>query len=80
MRGGRVQVFHLLGVWLRHPKTEYQSSGSKGETSSSKELLSKEDRIALEGLYHLEKAAELGHAEAQRMVANSLASGILPIP
>ena len=34
--------------------------------------------------YHIiaiqtEKAAELGHAEAQRMVANSLASGILPI-
>jgi hypothetical protein len=27
----------------------------------------------------LEKAAELGHAEAQRMVANSLATGILPL-
>jgi len=35
--------------------------------------------MAWEGLFHLEKAAELGHAEAQRIVANSLASGILPI-
>ena len=35
--------------------------------------------MAREGLFHLEKAAELGHPEAQRMVANSLASGILPL-
>jgi len=42
-------------------------------------VLSKQDELAREGLFHLEKAAELGHAEAQRMVANSLASGILPI-
>ena len=41
--------------------------------------MSRKDQIAWEGLFHLEKAAELGHAEAQRMVANSLASGILPI-
>eukprot|EP00569_Conticribra_weissflogii_P008990 CAMPEP_0171367950 /NCGR_PEP_ID=MMETSP0879-20121228/6413_1 /TAXON_ID=67004 /ORGANISM="Thalassiosira weissflogii, Strain CCMP1336" /LENGTH=1259 /DNA_ID=CAMNT_0011876063 /DNA_START=61 /DNA_END=3837 /DNA_ORIENTATION=- len=41
--------------------------------------LSNEDELAREGLFHLEKAAELGHAEAQRMVANALASGILPL-
>mmetsp|Transcript_30255 Transcript_30255/g.62435 ORF Transcript_30255/g.62435 Transcript_30255/m.62435 type:complete len:146 (+) Transcript_30255:164-601(+) len=35
--------------------------------------LSMEDEFAREGLFHLEKAAELGHAEAQCMVANMLA-------
>ena len=56
------------------------SSGASGsETTSSTFFLSKEDELAREGLYHLEKAADLGHAEAQRMLANSLASGILPI-
>ncbi|KAL7455833.1 hypothetical protein ACHAWC_007347, partial [Mediolabrus comicus] len=58
------------------------SEGSKSTESpptSSSFFLSKEDELAREGLYHLEKAADLGHSEAQRMVANSLASGILPI-
>ncbi|KAL3817295.1 hypothetical protein ACHAXA_003216 [Cyclostephanos tholiformis] len=41
--------------------------------------LSRSDLISIEGLYHLERAAELGHPEAQRMVANSLSSGILPL-
>ena len=52
---------------------------SSADTPSSSYFLSKEDELAREGLYHLEKAADLGHAEAQRMLANSLASGILPI-
>lgn len=58
------------------------SDGSKSTESpptSSSFFLSKEDELAREGLYHLEKAADLGHSEAQRMIANSLASGILPI-
>lgn len=48
-------------------------------TTTDGKSLSRQDQMAWEGLFHLEKAAELGHAEAQRMVANSLASGILPI-
>ena len=61
--------------------TSSTSSGSETTTTSSSSslFLSKEDELAREGLYHLEKAADLGHAEAQRMLANSLASGILPI-
>ena len=56
------------------------STTSSSETSASSSFfLSKEDELAREGLYHLEKAADLGHADAQRMLANSLASGILPV-
>lgn len=55
------------------------TSSTETTSSSSHHFLSKEDELAREGLYHLEKAADLGHAEAQRMLANSLASGILPI-
>ncbi|KAL3790582.1 hypothetical protein HJC23_008788 [Cyclotella cryptica] len=74
----------IASIWSRHPRSRYESTDSRSsskddETSSSAAPLSNEDRIALEGLFHLEKAAELGHAEAQRMVANSLASGILPL-
>eukprot|EP00984_Skeletonema_dohrnii_P019399 scaffold9258_cov158-Skeletonema_dohrnii-CCMP3373.AAC.1 len=61
------------------PTLSTSSDGSDSETTSSTFFLSKEDELAREGLYHLEKAADLGHAEAQRMLANSLASGILPI-
>ena len=58
-----------------------KTSSSSTSTSSQqdKASLSKADETAREGLFHLEKAAELGHSEAQRMVANSLASGILPL-
>ena len=67
-------------LWSRYHRSEYDTgSVSSNDETTTKELLSKEDHISLEGLYHLEKAAELGHAEAQRMVANSLASGILPL-
>jgi hypothetical protein len=72
----------VVSLWTRHPRSEYDSSrgsSSTEDSSSTKELMSQEDHIAIEGLYHLEKAAELGHAEAQRMVANSLATGILPL-
>lgn len=85
------QLIHVYGkigsLWTRHPRSEYASSSSSSGSSSAstddstatKELMSKEDHIAIEGLFHLEQAANLGHAEAQRMVANSLASGILPL-
>ncbi|KAL7539895.1 hypothetical protein ACHAXR_009688, partial [Thalassiosira sp. AJA248-18] len=54
--------------------------GTTTTTTTTTRLLSKQgDIMAREGLFHLEKAAELGHSEAQRVVANSLASGILPI-
>ena len=74
----------IVRLWTRHPQSEYAgtgtgSSSSNDEASNTKEIMSKEDHLAIEGLYHLEQAAELGHAEAQRMVANSLASGILPL-
>jgi len=55
------------------------SSSSSTSSQQDKVSLSKADQTAREGLFHLEKAAELGHSEAQRMVANSLASGILPL-
>ncbi|KAL7430309.1 hypothetical protein ACHAXM_002294 [Skeletonema potamos] len=60
------------------PTTSSTTFSGNSETTKSL-FLSKEDELAREGLYHLEKAADLGHAEAQRMLANSLASGILPI-
>ena len=60
-------------------KEDDDNSSSSSSSSSSSALLSKQDMMAREGLFHLEKAAELGHPEAQRMVANSLASGILPL-
>lgn len=69
----------IVRMWSRHPKSGNGSPSRDEKTSSSGHLLSKEDHIALEGLFHLEKAAELGHAEAQRMVAHSLSSGILPL-
>ena len=74
----------MVRLWTRHPQSEYAGSSTGGssssdESSTAKEVMSKEDHLAIEGLYHLEQAAELGHAEAQRMVANSLASGILPL-
>lgn len=68
----------VVGLWTRHPQSEYERTTTSSD-GSTKELMSNQDHIAIEGLYHLEKAAELGHAEAQRMVANSLASGILPL-
>ena len=54
------------------------TDSSKSQQGSSI-TLSKADELAREGLYHLEKSAHLGHSEAQRLVANSLASGILPL-
>ena len=83
------QLIYLYGkigsLWTRHPRSEYDStsssssSASTNESTATKELMSKEDHVAIEGLYHLEQAANLGHSEAQQMVANSLASGILPL-
>ncbi|KAL9182960.1 hypothetical protein ACHAXT_004239 [Thalassiosira profunda] len=81
------------GLWSRRHSSEASSAapfGKEGDESSSPTAapvrndnvtasLSRQDRLAREGLFHLEKAAELGHAEAQRVVANSLASGILPL-
>lgn len=81
----------LISLWSRQQKVtpsspptttsspESESSDTSATSSSSTSILSKQDMMAREGLFHLEKAAELGHAEAQRVVANSLASGILPI-
>lgn len=56
-----------------------RSPSQKTSSSSSSSSLSERDVTAREGLFHLKKAAEMGHAEAQRVVANSLASGILPL-
>jgi len=76
----------VTGMWSRQKQVERQgatiSAGSKSSSSSSSQgetSLAERDQIAREGLFHLEKAAQLGHSEAQRMVANSLASGILPL-
>jgi len=81
----------LISLWSRQQKVtpsspptttsspESESSDTSATSSSTTSILSKQDMMAREGLFHLEKAAELGHAEAQRVVANSLASGILPI-
>ena len=80
----------VKGLWTREsclPSSTTTSSSPSSKPSFSGEeekmtsttFLSKEDELAREGLYHLEKAADLGHSEAQRMLANSLASGILPI-
>lgn len=70
----------IVGLWTRHPRSEYSTNeGGSTTNNNNDEIMSTEDHMAMEGLYHLEKAAELGHAEAQRMVANSLASGILPL-
>ena len=59
--------------------TTTKTSNTAKNNSTKVVSLSRNDRIVIEGLFHLEKAAELGHAEAQRIVANSLASGILPL-
>ena len=59
-------------------KSQQQDKDEEATTTTAT-LLSNQDELAREGLFHLEKAAELGHSEAQRMIANSLASGILPI-
>jgi hypothetical protein len=59
--------------------TTTSNTAAKNNNSTKGVSLSRNDRIVIEGLFHLEKAAELGHAEAQRIVANSLASGILPL-
>ena len=79
----------LISLWSRQqvpssspPPTATPAESSSQESDSTSHptsILSKQDMMAREGLFHLEKAAELGHAEAQRVVANSLASGILPI-
>ena len=77
----------LMSLWSRQHATASKSlkkevlskKSSTSSSSTSTSSLSKQDILAREGLFHLEKAAELGHAEAQRVVANSLASGILPI-
>lgn len=69
----------LMSSPSSRPTSSTTSSSETTRGSSSSSFLSKEDELAREGLYHLEKAADLGHAEAQRMLANSLASGILPI-
>jgi len=80
----------LISLWSRQQKVTSSSpptttsspeseSSDTTTSSSTTSILSKQDMMAREGLFHLEKAAELGHAEAQRVVANSLASGILPI-
>jgi len=78
----------LISLWSRQQKVTPSSppvssaestSQESDTTTASSSILSKQDMMAREGLFHLEKAAELGHAEAQRVVANSLASGILPI-
>jgi len=76
----------VTGMWSRQKQVERQaatiSAGSESSSSSSSQgetSLAERDRIAREGLFHLEKAAQLGHSEAQRIVANSLASGILPL-
>ena len=41
-------------------------------------ILNKLDKMEKKAMFHLEKAAELGNCHAQNMIANILASGILP--
>lgn len=75
------QTFSSSNSGDSHTSTDESGSTTTLIAKNNKKVvsLSRNDRIVIEGLFHLEKAAELGHAEAQRIVANSLASGILPL-
>ena len=73
----------VAGLWSRNDDDGI-GGGASGDAADDNSThhplgLSRQDVLAKEGLRHLSLAAELGHPVAQRMVANSLASGILPL-
>lgn len=73
-RGGIVRILReiLAGKGRRSamklPDAEHQSGS-----------LSDRYQIEKEAIFHLEKAAEMGNSYAQNMIANVLASGIMPV-
>lgn len=67
----------VAGLWSRDGDDDGGIAADVNGTLPSG--LYRQDALAKEGLRHLSTAAELGHPAAQRMVANSLASGILPL-
>ena len=75
----------LHDVWKHISSYLYRDSGlsSRHLSSHIDEVydINSEDSLAREknALFHLEKAAELGNHHAQTMIANTLASGILPV-
>ncbi len=65
-----------------HLKTKKRSSTSNDPTSTpSQDNFMEEEEISNEqrALFHLQQASDLGNHHAMKIVANSLASGILPI-
>lgn len=65
---------HSTSGGRRKKRSSYKSKD--GRYDGNHDLFEKERSV----LYHLQKASEYGNHYAQNMIANSLASGILPIP
>ncbi|EJK44212.1 hypothetical protein THAOC_37272 [Thalassiosira oceanica] len=69
----------VAGLWSRDGDDDGIGGDAADGNGTVSPGLSRQDVLAREGMRHLSMAAELGHPAAQRMVANSLASGILPL-
>ena len=78
-RSSKERLLPKIKKWFQQKWMEEDGDGDDAGREQDKHSKNEMYQLEKQILFHLEKASELGNHHAQNMIANALASGILPV-